>query len=153
ARIGLKVGGSEVGVDTWLGARPEHGPDRVLVDPAGHMVGIALKPYELLRITSRVDDFSIGEGGAPRPRVGRVRRAAAGTAEPARGATVQPGAPLVADEARPPEALARRPAVRERRVASDGAPGRLMAQLPGIYHGWPDLSELLSTFETILCEP
>ncbi len=153
ARIGLKVGGSRVGVDAWLGARPEHGPDRILVDAAGRMVGIALKPYELLRVTSGVEDFSTGEGGVRRPRVERGRRPAAGPLGPVRGTSPTPGAPPVGGAARPSDSLAPRPAAPERRAARDGAPGRLMAQLPGIYHGWPDLSQLLSTFETILCEP
>ena len=153
ARIGLKVGRSRVGVDAWLGARPEHGSDRILVDAAGRMVGIALKPYELLRVTSGVEDFSTGEGGVRRPRVERGRRPAAGPLAPVRGTSPAPGAPPVGAAARPPDSLAPRPAAPEGRAARDGAPSRLMAQLPGIYHGWPDLSQLLSTFETILCEP
>lgn len=31
--------------------------------------------------------------------------------------------------------------------------GRLLAQLPGIYHGWADLRRLLSAFEVILFQP
>ena len=81
ARIGVKVGRSIVGVDAWLGTRPEHGPDRVLVDDTGRMIGVALRPYELLRVTSRVEDFSTGEGAPGRGRrVERTRRAAAATA-------------------------------------------------------------------------
>jgi phage tail-like protein len=153
ARIGLEVGRSVVGTDSWLGARPEHGPERILVDAAGRMVGVALKPYELLRVTSGVEDFSTGEGGARRPRVERVRRAAAGPPGPARATSPEPGAPLVGGAARPSDSIARRPPERERPAVSDGAPGRLLAQLPGIYHGWPELSQLLSMFETILCVP
>jgi hypothetical protein len=153
ARIGLRVGRSLVGVDTWLGARPEHGPERILVEAAGRMVGVALKPYELLRVTSSVEDFSTGEGGARRPRVERGRRAPAGPPGPTPGTRLEPGEPPVGVTGRPSDSIARRPATGDRRAAGDGAPGRLLAQLPGIYHPSSDLSQLLSTFETILCEP
>ena len=151
ARIGLTVGRSTAGVDAWLGARPEHGPERILVDAAGRMVGVALKPYELLRVTSSVDDFTTGEGGARRPRVERVRRAG-GPSGPALGMSRDAVGPPVR-AARPSDSIARRPAAREGRATSEGAPGRLMAQLPGIYFASPDLSQLLSIFETILCQP
>src|SRR5262249_25334998 len=128
------------------------GPDRILVDAAGHMVGIALKPYELLRVTSRVEDFSIGEGGERRPRVERTRRTAARTPELASGPSPKPGAPPVESAAGPAAPLTGGRGGGPR-VAGAGAPSRLMAQLPGIYHGWPELSQLLSTFETIPCEP
>ena len=146
ARIGVKVGRSIVGVDAWLGTRPEHGPDRVLVDAAGRMVGIALKPYELLRVTSGVEDFSTGEGlaGCDRPRVERGRRPAAGPAVKARVRGSSPPRPAPRPSAAPPAIrLARAPAGGAgagRAGARPALPGRLMAQLPGIYHGWPDLS-------------
>jgi hypothetical protein len=56
--IGIKVGRSIVGVDSRLGAANEHGRDRILRDTAGRFVGIALRPYELIRIASRPEDFS-----------------------------------------------------------------------------------------------
>ncbi len=69
ARIGIRVGHSIVGVDSRFGAGAEHGRDRVLVDGAGRFVGVALKPYELIRIASRVEDFSIGDDPAAPPHV------------------------------------------------------------------------------------
>jgi hypothetical protein len=60
ARIGIKVGRSIVGVDARLGAAAEYGTDRILHDTAGRVAGIALRPYELLRIASRPQDFSNG---------------------------------------------------------------------------------------------
>ena len=60
ARIGLKVGGSTLGLDSWLGTSAEHGRERVLVDEGGRLVGIAARPYELIRLASRAEDFSVG---------------------------------------------------------------------------------------------
>jgi hypothetical protein len=155
ARIGYKVGRSILGVDAWLGTRPEHGPDRVLVDESGRLIGIALRPYELVRITSTVDDFVIGEGAPARgPRAGRTRRAAAATAVTAEGpGHLGTGAAHVGEPARPSESIVRRPAGREQPRRTEGTPGRLLAQLPGVYHASPDLAQLLSVFETILCQP
>ena len=62
--IGIKVGRSIVGVDSRFGAGTENGRDRILRDTAGKLVGIALRPYELIRIASRVEDFSSGESSA-----------------------------------------------------------------------------------------
>jgi hypothetical protein len=71
-RVGVKVGRSIVGLDSRLGVSPEQGRDRVLVDGTGRLVGIAIKPYELIRIASRVEDFSVGAelDGGPRRRAG-----------------------------------------------------------------------------------
>ncbi len=72
ARVGIKVGRSTVGLDSRFGVSPEQGRDRVLVDGTGRLVGIAVRPYELIRIASRAEDFSVGTefGGGPgrRPR-------------------------------------------------------------------------------------
>lgn len=72
ARVGIKVGRSIVGLDSWLGVTPEHGRGRVLVDGTGRLVGIGVKPYELIRIASRVEDFSVGAemAGGPGRRPG-----------------------------------------------------------------------------------
>jgi hypothetical protein len=59
--IGIKVGRSIIGTDSRLGAAPEHGRDRILSDSAGRLIGIALRPYELIRIASHMEDFSSGE--------------------------------------------------------------------------------------------
>ncbi|HMH54009.1 MAG TPA: phage tail protein [Candidatus Acidoferrum sp.] len=148
--IGIKVGGSTVGVDSWLSARREHGRDRVLVDSAGKMIGIALKPYELVRIASRVEDVSIAESARGVSGVEPARRAANDTrlvpVHPADRAEHLGGGPdrSAGAAARPPGGrLARRGMARE----------RLLAQLPGVYHASAALRQLLGAFETILCEP
>ena len=64
AHIGIKVERSILGVDSRIGAGTELGADRILRDAAGKLVGIALRPYELIRIASRVEDFSSGESFA-----------------------------------------------------------------------------------------
>ena len=147
--IGIKVGGSIVGVDSWLSAR---GGDRVLVDSAGRLTGIALRPWELLRIASRAEDFSIAEGSRGGSRVEPGRRASSGAsgAPPAPEDAAAPGlAATVRD--RSAEDRPGRPTDREGRRGTTG--GRLLAELPGLYHASPDLRQLLGAFETILCEP
>jgi len=59
--IGIEVGRSRIGVDSTLGAGTEEGRDRILRDSAGKLAGIELRPYELIRIASRAEDFSTGE--------------------------------------------------------------------------------------------
>lgn len=147
--VGIKVGRSRIGVDSWLSAQPEQGRDRVLVDSAGRMIGIALRPYELLRIVSRIEDFSIVEssrgGGEVEP--GR------GATKDARGTSPASGPPAAPPEhaARGPESSAPSPGGLD---ARDGmARERLLAQMPGVYHASPELRQLLGAFETILCEP
>jgi phage tail-like protein len=151
--IGIKVGRSKVGVDSWLSARREHGRDRVLVNSAGNLIGIALKPYELLRIVSRAEDFSIVESSRGNSERGPVRR----EASDAGGARQESADPAVhpehaggqSDRTAGPAALP--PAGREARHGM--AKERLLAQLPGVYHASPALRQLLGVFETILCEP
>ena len=147
--VGIKVGRSKVGVDSWLSARPEHGPDRVLVDSGGEMIGIALRPYELLRIASRDEDFLIaessrgGSGGEPGRRAAKDAR---GMGE----APVSPAAPAEhAAGGLQPSARAAAPPPTRRAMPKE----RLLAQLPGVFHASADLRQLLGTFETILCEP
>ena len=156
ARVGLKVGRSTVGVDSWLGTRSEQGADRILVDAAGRMTGIALKPYEMIRIASRAEDFSIGEGSLARGSgLGHARRGAGGASvtpsEPPNASARSE--PVVGGSDRPPGPAARRSTARDGRRGTVNAPGRLLAELPGVYHASSDLRELLSVFETILCEP
>jgi hypothetical protein len=155
ARVGVKVGRSIVGVDTWLAARTEHGPDRVLVDATGRLIGIALRPYELIRLTSRIEDIPIGDPGAVRGRrADRARRAASRVTVTTEDAG-QPGAGSGSVGGSGPAAgsVARRPEGRRRLRGTDAGPGRLLAQLPGVYHASTDLRQLLSVFETILCGP
>src|SRR5262245_56172359 len=69
ARIGIKVGRSTVGLDSRFGVDAAQGRDRVLVDGAGRLVGIAVRPYELIRLASRAEDFTVETapgGGAGR---------------------------------------------------------------------------------------
>jgi hypothetical protein len=60
-RIGIKVGSSVVGLDSRLGAATQYGSGRILRDGAGRLIGIALRPYELIGIAARAADFSTGE--------------------------------------------------------------------------------------------
>lgn len=151
--IGIKVGRSRVGVDSWLSASREHGRDRVMVDSAGKIVGIALRPYELVRIASRVEDFSIAESSRGGSGVEPGRR----PAKDASGVRQKPANPAAhtehagGDHDRSAGAAARPPTGREARrwMAKD----RLLAQLPGVYHASAALRQLLGAFEAILCEP
>jgi phage tail-like protein len=150
--IGVKVGRSTVGIDSWLGARREHGRGRVLVTAAGKLIGIALRPYELIRTSSRVEDFTVAEstrGGSGVEPARRLAREAGGARHDSAPPAAHPGnagghpdRPAVA--ARPPAAgQARREMAKE----------RLLVQLPGVYHASAHLRQLLCAFETILCEP
>ena len=151
--VGIKVGRSRIGADSWLSAQPEQGRDRVLVDSAGRMIGIALRPYELLRIVSRIEDFSIVESSRGGGEVEPGRRATKG----ARGTTQAPGPPPAPPEhaAGGPQpstgSAAPPPAGRDARHGM--ARERLLAQMPGVYHASAELRQLLGAFETILCEP
>ena len=150
--IGIKVGRSQIGVDSWLSAPPEHGHDRVLVDSAGRMIGIALRPYELLRIDSGIEDFSIVEssrgGGEVEPGRRATKEAKASTAPGAFDAHPEHAAGRP-ERATGPAALP--PARRDTRHGM--ARERLLAQMPGVYHASTELRQLLGAFETILCEP
>jgi hypothetical protein len=67
ANIGVQIGRSKLDVDSRLGAEPVTGADRFVRDAAGKLVAIALRPYELIRIASLVDDLSSGgSSGADR---------------------------------------------------------------------------------------
>jgi hypothetical protein len=73
ANIGIQIGRSSIGVDSRLGVAAEGGTDRFLRDAAGRLVAIALRPYELIRIASRREDFSSnGPAGADEPTPDRV---------------------------------------------------------------------------------
>ncbi|MDH3446050.1 MAG: hypothetical protein OEN50_19155 [Deltaproteobacteria bacterium] len=68
SNIGIQIRRSRIGVDSRLGAEPVPGVDRYLRDTAGKLVAIALRPYELIRIASRAEDFSsAGASGADGP--------------------------------------------------------------------------------------
>ena len=69
--IGIKVGRALVGVDSRLGAGTARDTDRIMRDTAGKLVGIALRPYELISIESGVEDFSSGEFSAPQGSAGQ----------------------------------------------------------------------------------
>jgi hypothetical protein len=60
--VGIQIGlRSTVGVDTLLGCETGAGPHRLVLDGAGKLIGIKLRPYELVRIQLRV----VSVGAAP----------------------------------------------------------------------------------------
>jgi hypothetical protein len=150
-RIGIKVGRSIVGVDAWLGTSPEHGTGRVLVDAEGRLVGIALRPYELLRIVARVEDMSAGEAS----------RAPRATVEPAGPPAPTPGDEVTEPRSEGPEPEPAGGELRSVRPVAEGSAdratkwvaGRLLAHLPRVYHDSPDLRDLVSVFEGVLFGP
>lgn len=54
AAVGVQIGVcSRVGVDSRLGVEPAAGTDRLIQDSMGKLVGVALRPYELVHIAFR----------------------------------------------------------------------------------------------------
>jgi len=62
-KIGVQFALTSIGIDSRLGAEAETGSGRLLRDGSGRLAVISLRPYELIRIASRVEDFKIS--GSP----------------------------------------------------------------------------------------
>jgi hypothetical protein len=60
-KIGVQFALTSVGIDSRLGAEAETGSGRLLRDGAGRLAVISLRPYELIRIASSVEDFKISD--------------------------------------------------------------------------------------------
>jgi len=56
--IGIQIGvRSTVGVDSRLGCETPADTDRLIRDALGRLTAVALRPYELVRVTLRKDDL------------------------------------------------------------------------------------------------
>jgi len=60
-KIGVQFALTSVGIDSRLGAEVETGSGRLLRDGSGRLAVISLRPYELIRIASSVEDFKISD--------------------------------------------------------------------------------------------
>ena len=62
AAVGIQIGiRSKVGVDSRLGVEPGAGADRVIRNRRGKLVGVALRPYELIQIELQEENLRIVE--------------------------------------------------------------------------------------------